>query len=965
MRNREPHFAKNYVTNTFLFLSFVLWISFLSACFADGLHLSADERKSILYSRELREPATIGPRFSDELNAFVTEIELHVQLRRMSVPLFTNETPASTNTSDESTMYEFRSHPSHLFTYTGRVYDVVRTSEDFRDSDDRKLLRSYVPGPTLRVVPGGYLRFKLVNDLEGRDTVQKESSANKTAENSSSTEAFCSNKWPFHSRMFYTMHHPNITNMHFHGLHCDPFIDNPFLTVLPRLSVETDVQGQNKDKLANEHEYLVPVPPNHAPGLHWYHAHSHGSVYFQLMGGLFGALIVDEQPYGESNSSNVKGSLTLKQKERTSPSFPRRPWLASTTPSRLLVFHLYRLRSFETSNDCDGPTMDELDQTIHNTLQPSFPKIDPFDSAATMGSTRKDSLSVAPNLFLVNGQHRPVIAIEEGQPTTLRMLYAAGSCHLNLSFPCTSEASSCSPFLATGAPQSGSVHRCFVVPGSADGVPFDLSMKENFSSVLNSSSHHSTFEPLASSSSSFFPSSTSWLYFTTATRYEVVVICNRTTFVNEVEAQALTPKEGFVYPVRNQVNDTVFFVQILPKKHGNNSDKYLIRNSTDAGRATKTARIEGHNSIISNISIPQVMKESSKALHTVDLNSLFFSNPRRRDLKHHNDPNYSKENRYTSEPLGYLNLPSLGKHAEIHQHQKMLNSSQFSDSSLPFRWDLSLSQSYVIDSSIYKTCNTRPFYVIGEGSDCSEDSSRLFLDEEHLAIGDSAKIRTKKREKDATNSSCYFHPFEGPRGSENLSAYHGFVVPYDGIVEAHIFGDTTDIIPHPFHFHVNHFQFLSFRPRPGGLHKEYTDNLRSFGLFPGQWRDTIPILDGETVVRWRAANFSGEIVYHCHMLKHEDEGMMSSYFVLPPDTGTKNVPKFDVSRWRVTLHLYSFPFFIAATALLFIFILLGRKWCWNHSQSFQLQNTNGVNGESSGLRSSGWHRTYGTIEPQM
>lgn len=964
MKNRELRFAKNYVTKTFLLLSFVLWMSFLSTCFVECLHLSNGEKRSIFLSRELEEPAVIGPRFSDELNAFVTEIELHVQLRRMSVPLFTNETPTAMNISSESTTNELCSHPSHFFTYTGRVYDVVRTSEDFHDSDDRKLLRFFVPGPTLRVVPGGYLRFKLVNDLEGRDKVQKESSVNKSAEKISITENFCSNDLPFPFRMFYTMHHPNITNMHFHGLHCDPFIDNPFLTVLPRLSAETDVQGQKENKLASEHEYLVPVPHNHAPGLHWYHAHSHGSVYFQLMGGLFGALIVDEKPYDESDSTNLIDSFTLKQKARTSSSFPRRLWLASTTPSRLLVFHLYRLASFETTNYCDGPTMDELDQMIHNTLQPSFPEIELFDSAATISSSRKDSLSVSPNLFLVNGQHRPVVSIEEEQPTTLRMLYAAGSCHLNLSFPCASETSSCSPFLGTGDPQSGSAHRCFVVPGSADGIPFDLSMEDNFFSVLNSSSHHSTFEPLTSSNSSSFPSSTSWLYFTAATRYEVIVLCNRTTSVNENEAQILTPKEGFVYPVRNQVNETVFFLRILPKKHSSNSDKYLARSSTDPGHASKTTRIERQNSTISNISISPVMKGSSKIFKTVDLKSLFFPNPTCRERKRHNDPNCLKENTYFSEPPGYLNLPSLGKRVDTHRDRKMLNLSQLSDSSLPFRWDLSLSQSYVMDSSRYKSCNKRPFYVIGEGSDCSEDSERLLRDEVHLTIGDSTKNKTKKREKYATNASCYFHPFEGPRGSKNLSAYHGFVVPYDGVVEAHIFGDKTDVIPHPFHFHVNHFQFLSFRARPGGRHEEFTDNLRSFGLFPGQWRDTIPILDGETVVRWRAANFSGEILYHCHMLKHEDEGMMSSYFVLPADTDTKKFLNSDVSGWRVTLHLYSFPFFIAATALLFIFLVLGRKWCQNHSQSVQLQKENAAKGEKSRLRSSESRRTYGTLDSQ-
>lgn len=68
--------------------------------------------------------------------------------------------------------------------------------------------------------------------------------------------------------------------------------------------------------------------------------------------------------------------------------------------------------------------------------------------------------------------------------------------------------------------------------------------------------------------------------------------------------------------------------------------------------------------------------------------------------------------------------------------------------------------------------------------------------------------------------------------------------------------------PHPFHIHVNAFQMLDAQGQPA------------------EWRDTIlvpPVKDGVPgVVRFRTRyeRFDGKFVLHCHILPHEDEGMM-------------------------------------------------------------------------------------------
>jgi FtsP/CotA-like multicopper oxidase with cupredoxin domain len=65
---------------------------------------------------------------------------------------------------------------------------------------------------------------------------------------------------------------------------------------------------------------------------------------------------------------------------------------------------------------------------------------------------------------------------------------------------------------------------------------------------------------------------------------------------------------------------------------------------------------------------------------------------------------------------------------------------------------------------------------------------------------------------------------------------------------------------HPFHIHTNPFQVIY---RNGKLASERV------------WKDTILVPSGEVVrIRIPFRNFTGKTVYHCHILDHEDLGMM-------------------------------------------------------------------------------------------
>ena len=73
---------------------------------------------------------------------------------------------------------------------------------------------------------------------------------------------------------------------------------------------------------------------------------------------------------------------------------------------------------------------------------------------------------------------------------------------------------------------------------------------------------------------------------------------------------------------------------------------------------------------------------------------------------------------------------------------------------------------------------------------------------------------------------------------------------------------------HPFHIHVDDFQVMSIngrRVRPRGL------------------QDTVVLpVHGRVVIRLRFTGFTGKFVFHCHILNHEDNGMMAVVEVVAP-----------------------------------------------------------------------------------
>jgi len=88
-------------------------------------------------------------------------------------------------------------------------------------------------------------------------------------------------------------------------------------------------------------------------------------------------------------------------------------------------------------------------------------------------------------------------------------------------------------------------------------------------------------------------------------------------------------------------------------------------------------------------------------------------------------------------------------------------------------------------------------------------------------------------------------------------------------------------VDHTFHIHQQHFAVLSVNSGPSG-------STNPFVLPPGHTyryaslRDTINIPpDGSVLIRFRVSPYLGKYVFHCHILPHEDAGMMMAVLAIP------------------------------------------------------------------------------------
>lgn len=90
---------------------------------------------------------------------------------------------------------------------------------------------------------------------------------------------------------------------------------------------------------------------------------------------------------------------------------------------------------------------------------------------------------------------------------------------------------------------------------------------------------------------------------------------------------------------------------------------------------------------------------------------------------------------------------------------------------------------------------------------------------------------------------------------------------------------------HPFHIHVNPFQVVAiYDPKGNDVSQSGEASDPQYANLRGTWKDTLFVKQGyNVVIRTRYERYIGEYVLHCHILDHEDRGMMQNVRMLVPD----------------------------------------------------------------------------------
>ena len=159
----------------------------------------------------------------------------------------------------------------------------------------------------------------------------------------------------------------------------------------------------------------------------------------------------------------------------------------------------------------------------------------------------------------------------------------------------------------------------------------------------------------------------------------------------------------------------------------------------------------------------------------------------------------------------------------------------------------------------------------------------------------------KDMAKQITNFDILFNPdgsFKfGLRHEENGTlisfgdAYHGDDHTHHSYVRKLPIGKTqewelsSNVASHPFHIHVNPFQVVKILDEDGvdvsaigSSDKDTAGNIDSqYHGMKGVWKDTLFVKQGyKLIVRSKYEKFEGDFVLHCHILDHEDQGMMET-----------------------------------------------------------------------------------------
>lgn len=82
--------------------------------------------------------------------------------------------------------------------------------------------------------------------------------------------------------------------------------------------------------------------------------------------------------------------------------------------------------------------------------------------------------------------------------------------------------------------------------------------------------------------------------------------------------------------------------------------------------------------------------------------------------------------------------------------------------------------------------------------------------------------------------------------------------------------------------HAMHIHGVQFRVLGRSVTADFADARDSVasGYVDDGWKDTVLVMPGERIrLLLRFSGHTGTFLYHCHMLEHEDSGLMRNYLI--------------------------------------------------------------------------------------
>jgi L-ascorbate oxidase len=110
-------------------------------------------------------------------------------------------------------------------------------------------------------------------------------------------------------------------------------------------------------------------------------------------------------------------------------------------------------------------------------------------------------------------------------------------------------------------------------------------------------------------------------------------------------------------------------------------------------------------------------------------------------------------------------------------------------------------------------------------------------------------------------------------------------LPLGGVDEWTLTSGNSPPVGHPFHIHVNPFQIVKILDPAGNDVSGTGEAVDSqYANLKGAWKDTLFVKPShQVIIRTRYRRYIGDFVLHCHILDHEDQGMMQNVRIAIPD----------------------------------------------------------------------------------